>query len=278
MAKQIFCVGLLALAVQAGSAQTRSAPLGTPLAGIVREPDHTLRSVYGVAANLITGHPLPLRDVEAASFSDEAGIVLSSGAVKLVNLDGTERASYPTAESQPVLSIAQGPETAVAWLPGEQKLIRWTRAGFIPVPVEPSRLAGPIVQMQMTAPAALDLWLRIQTDTIQHVRVSLANGAITPLETTAGISSPVSVAGPSLLFYDSAGHEIQSSPAPTHALPLNLSTAELPGLTFENASSNWIHISSASTGRQWMLHFGAPGVSLCALPAAPAKNGVEEGQ
>ncbi len=268
MTKQILCAGVLALAVQACSAQTSAAPLGMPVAGIVREPDHTLRPVYGVAGNLIAGQPLALRDVEAASFSDQAGIVLSSGVVRLIDLDGTERASYPTAESQPVLSISQGPETAVAWLPSEQKLIRWTSAGFVSLPVEASQLAGPIVALQMSGPAAVDFWLRVQADGIQHVRVSLVTGAMVALETTTSISSAFSVAGGSLIFYDSAGLEIESSPAQTHALPLNLSAAELAGLTFERASSHWIHIASVSAARQWMLRIGAPGPSLCALPAA----------
>lgn len=267
MTKQILCVGVLALAVQARSAQTSSGPLGTPVVGIVREPDHTLRPVYGVAGNLITGQPLALRDVRAVSFSDEAGIVLSSGAVRLVNLDGTERSSYPTAESQPVLSISQGPETAVAWLPSEQKLIRWASAGFVSLPVDASQLAGPIVALQMSAAASVDLWLRAQTDTIQHVRVSLPGGAIAPLETIA-VDSPIFVTGTALISYGADGLQIQSSPAQTHALPLNLSAVELAGLTFERASSHWMHITSVLAGRQWMLRLGAPSPSLCVLPAA----------
>lgn len=268
MTNQILCVALLAVAIQTGSAQTPAPPLGTPLAGIVREPDHTLRPVYGVAGNLITGRPLPLQDVQAASFSDEAGIVLSSGAVKLVSLDGTEQTSYATAESQPVLGISQGRETAIAWLPSELKLIHWTSAGFAPLPLDASRLAGPIVQIQMTAPGGVDVWLRIQTDSIQHVRVSVTNGAITPLETTAASNSPVFIAGSALISYSSDGLDIQSSQVQSRVLPLNLSEKESSSLTFESASTRWVQIASSFSGRQWMLYLGASSASLCALPAA----------
>jgi hypothetical protein len=267
MIKQILSIGLLVLAVQAYSAQAGPVPLGAPLAGIVREPDRTLRPVYGVAGNLITGQPLPLVDVVAASFSDKAGIVLSSGAIKLINLDGTEQASYSTAESNPVLGISQGPETAIAWLPSEEKLIHWTSAGFVAAQIDASRFAGPVVQVEMIVPAAVDLWLSIQSDSIQHIRVSLSSGAVTPLETVTGVNLPILVAGSSLIFYDTEGLEIQSSQRQSRALPLNLSQTERAGLTFESASATWIHISSSSSARQWMLHLGASGPSLCALPA-----------
>jgi hypothetical protein len=278
MTKQILSVGLLAFAVQVCSAQTGSAPMGTPVAGIVREPDHTLHPVYGVAGNLITGQALPLHDVQAASFSDEAGIVLSSGAVKLVNLDGSERASYSTAESQPVLGISQGPETAVAWLPSEQTLIRWTSAGFAPLLLDASGLPGPIVEVRTIAPGTVDLWLQTQTNSIQHVRVSIANGAITTLQTTAGIIAPVVATKGSLIFYDADGLELQSAQSQSHTLPLNLSKAEISGLTFESASANWIHIASGSSGRQWMLRLGASGPSLCALPAVSSTQTIAVNQ
>jgi hypothetical protein len=257
MRRYLLCAGLAACAAIAVSA-----PPTTPKAGIVREPDGTLRPVYGFSANLINGRPLPLRDVLAASFSDDAGLVLTSGALKLVGVDGSEWGSYSTTESHAVLGIADRPETAIAWLPGEQKFVWWTSSAFSALPFDSAQLPGPIVALEASVPGSVDVWTSSQAVAVQHLRVSLATGRISPLESTAGVGSKVLVADSILIFHDTEGLEVRSSAVRTRTLPLPLSD-----LTFEKASTHWIHISSISTGRQWMLHLAGADATLSEIPA-----------
>lgn len=268
MVRKILVAGAFALASVAAAA-----PPANPFAGVVREPDQTLRSVYGFSSNLINGAPLPLKDVLAASFSSAAGIILTSGSLELVKIDGTILGSYATEELHPVLGVADGDSTtAAAWLPSEEKFVRWSGVQFIATPLSSANLPGPIVALQVNSASSLDLWVNTQASAVQHFRLSLRDGSLVPLETTTGVESSVAAHNGTLVSADSGNLRIQSPGGTVRSLPFPFSD-----LTFESASDHWIHIISASARRQWMLHVGASGVSLSELPAA-APLATEVGQ
>ncbi|HXE11288.1 MAG TPA: hypothetical protein VN633_04160 [Bryobacteraceae bacterium] len=243
--------GAFALASMAAAA-----PPANPFAGVVREPDQTLHSVYGFSSNLINGAPLPIRGVRAAYFSSDAGIVFIAGSLEFVSLDGAVLGSYATEELHPVLGVA------AAWLPSEEKLVRWSGSQFSAFALSAAKLPGPIVALQANSTGSIDLWVNTQTSAVQHFRLSLHDGALSPLETVTGLNSNVAVVSGSLISVDSGNLRIQSFDGTVRSLRFPFSD-----LTFEPASDHWIHIVSDSGRRQWMLHVDASGASLSELPA-----------
>jgi hypothetical protein len=257
MVGKILVVGAFALAAVAVAA-----PPANPFAGVVREPDQTLRSIYGFSSNLINGAPLSLKGVVAATFSSDAGLVLTTGLLEFVKVDGTVVGSYATEELHPVLGVGAGPsQPAVAWLPSEEKFVRWTGAQFAAISFSAAKLPGPIAALQVNSADSVDLWVNAQTSAVQHFRLSLRDGALSPLETVTGLDANVAVISGSLISAGSGNLRIQSPDGTVRSLPFPFSD-----VTFETASDRWIHIISASVRRQWMLHVDASGASLSELP------------
>lgn len=261
MVGRLLVAGALALVSIAAAA-----PPANPIAGVVREPDGTLRSVYGFSSNLINGARLPLKDALAASFSSDSGLVLTPGALKFVKIDGTVTGSYATEELHPVLAIAAGDsQTAAAWLPSEEKLVLWSGSQVTVLPLGSANLPGPVVALQVDNANSVDFWTKAQASAVQHFRLSLHDSALAPLETVTGIASNLAVVSGSLLSADSGNLRIQSFDGTVRSLRFPYSD-----LTFEPASDHWVHIVSDSGRRQWMLHVDASGASLSELPAVAA--------
>jgi hypothetical protein len=266
MLKHIVCTAGMALAAMAAPL-----PLSAPQVGIIRDASHRLRPVYGFSANLITGDPLPIQDVRAASFSTEAGIVLTPGAVKLIGLDGTERGSYETEEPHPVLSISGAPDTAVAWLPSSKKLIRWNGSAFTELPFDSTGVTGVVAGLQMTDPGSIDFFIQDQDSVIADVHFSLADGRASRVRTYERGSGQAVTAADAMVMTGSEGLEVQSGINPVESVALPDS-----GVILEKSSSDWIHVSARDSHRQWMLHIDRSHPVLSELPPVqPVRMPVE---
>jgi hypothetical protein len=257
MLKQLVCAAGMALATVA-----TPLPLRAPQVGVIRDAAHNLRLVYGFSGNLITGDPLPVQDVLAASFSDDAGIVLTPGAIKLISAAGAERGSYPTEEVQPVLGIAGAEDTAAAWLPSEGKLIRWNGSAFTALPVSASDVPGPVVGIETTDRDSIDFFIRTQTDAVDVFRLSLKTGTANRITTYTGASGPAIAAGNAVVFPSTEGLQVASSVRPVEFVALPDSH-----VTIEKAAPDWVHVASPANHRDWMLHIDRAHPTLSELPA-----------
>jgi hypothetical protein len=268
MLKYTVCTGALALAAIAATV-----PPQPPQAGVIREADHTLRPLYGLPANLIAGPPLPGGNVLSASFSNEAGLVLTPGALKLVNLRGAELASYQTDDQQAVLSISGAPNSAIAWLPGEGKLVRWTGSKFQQTPVDETALAGQITDVQIVDAKTAELIVKNEGGDLERFQVSLPKGDLTRIRTYTGISGPALLRGASLLFQDPSGIKVQASDGSVKPLPSPESAVE-----FERSASDWVHATSTTTHHEWMIHLDRSHPTLSEIPAVQPLQMPKEGQ
>jgi hypothetical protein len=252
-------VVLLVLAVAAGAA---SMPPQAPQAGIVREADGSLRPLYGLPGNLIRGGPLPAEGVIAASFSNEAGLVLIPGALKLLSLDGTEQGSYKTGEQNAILSISGPADTAIAWIPSDRTLVRWTTGRFKKTSLEGLSLPGAVIDAQTQSGDAIDLLVRTEPAAFERVRLSMPDTRITAARTYAGITGSALIEGSSLVYQDASGIKAETPNGSVEMVP-----APEPGLKFARAASGWVHARSESTRREWMLHLEGPRLTLTEIPA-----------
>ncbi len=267
MFKLIVCAASVALAVIAAPL-----PLRAPQIGVIRDAAHNLRPVYGFSGNLITGDPLPIKSVLAASFSDQAGIVLTPGAVKVVNLKGEERGSYSTEETEPVLGITGPAETAVAWLPSDRKLVRWNGSAFTELPVNASDAPGPVVALEMKNPDSIDLFFKNQTQAVEQLRISLKGDSTSRVTTYTGTGSQAIITRQAVVFLSADGLQVAPEVGPVESIALPDSD-----MTIEKAAPEWVHISSPQNHRDWMLHVDRSHPTLSELPAVQPLRMTPEG-
>lgn len=267
MLKQIVCAASVALAAIAAPL-----PLRAPQIGVIRDAAHNLRPVYGFSGNLITGDPLPIKDVLAVSFSGQAGIVLTPGAVKVVTLNGEERGSYSTEETEPVLSITGPAETAVAWLPSERKLVRWNGTAFTELPVSASDVPGPVVALEMKSPDSIDLFIRNQTQAVEQLRISLKGDSANRITTYTNASSQAITTTQAVVFPSADGLQIAPEAGPVESIALPDSDVAL-----EKAAPEWVHVTSSRNHRDWMLHVDRSHPTLSELPAVQPLRMTPEG-
>lgn len=240
-----------------------------PRIGVVREPDGSIRPLLGLPANLIVGEPLSIDPALAAAFSDQAGLLLVNGRLELISLDGTVIGSYPTGDTNAILDIADGPDTALAWLPSAGKLVRWDGHRFMDSAFDASRLGGSIRAVRLLDSAHAEL-LVAHADTLERIYISIADGL--PVR-----SEPLPEAGESafqtdsfLLFHDAYGLALSGPDGVIHTLPIPETD-----LVFEKSGKHWLHISSALAARQWMLHLDTHNPVLSELPHAPTVAAAE---
>src|SRR5690348_327026 len=267
MLKQIVCAASVALAAMAAPL-----PLRAPQIGVIRDAAHNLRPVYGFSGNLITGDPLPIKGVLAASFSDQAGIVLTPDAVKLVTLSGEERGSYSTEETEPVLSITGPAETAVAWLPSERTLVRWNGTAFTELPVSASDASGPVVALVMKSADSIDLFIKNQTQGVEQLRISLKGDSANRVTTYTDASSQAIATTQAVVFPSRDGLKIAPEAGPVESIALPNSD-----VTLEKAAPEWVHVSSPQNHRDWMLHVDRSQPTLSELPAVQPLRMTPEG-
>src|SRR2546421_366617 len=90
------------------------AQVSTPEIGVVRYADNTVRSIYGVEANLVIGKQM-VRTADAVSFSDFGGLVAVNGHIQLIDRRGSVLSEYDSKERKPLLNVDGELTTAVAY-------------------------------------------------------------------------------------------------------------------------------------------------------------------
>jgi hypothetical protein len=240
-----------------------------PRIGAVREPDGSIRPLLGLPANLILGEPLPVDPALAAAISDRAGLLLVKGRLELISLGGSVAGFYATGETNAILDITGGPDTALAWLPSTGTFVRWDGHQFIDSAFDASRVAGSIRAVRLLDSAHAEL-LVAHADTLERVSISLTDGVPVRSEMLAEAGVSAFQANSFLLFHDASGLELRGPNGVMRALPVTETD-----LVFEESGKQWLHISSASAGRQWMLHLDTRNSILSELPSAPTVAAAE---
>jgi hypothetical protein len=267
MKRSYFRPGILALASVAVWAGPH-----TPRMATIREQDGTLRPVWGIAANLITGDPLPIGIVQAAAFSNSAGIVLSEGAVRLLTPDGAEIGAYPTSETKPVLAISGLATTAIAWLPADGKLVRWDGSRFVAIRPDVAAIGGTVTDIYLRNDTHAELLVRTDDNSVTRATISLSERRVVHVE--GGIPALKGNAiqlDSSLLFEDASGLEIESPSGSMKTLPMHEAD-----LTYERAGASCIHLS-ASDGRQWLLYMNGSEPALSEIAPVIQSTGSASG-
>ncbi len=243
------------------------AQLRVPRAGAVRYGDGTVRQINGLDANFAVGEQISAAS-DAISFSDSGGLVFKDGNIQLLSADGQVVSTYDSGEPSALLNVDGDLTTAIAWLPVRQALLHWTGKSFVFTEVHGIDSSGVVSSVRKASSNIAKLLITEAGGNVCEATVSLETGELISLDVVPGVRGPAFQQDAFTVFHDEQGLEIQSASGSMRTLPLSAND-----LTFERMSSDWVHVSSASTKRHWALHLNNQVLTLSELPALPTGPG-----
>jgi hypothetical protein len=251
-----FSIALLWCAAAVALAQ-----VGTPKLGMARYADRTVHPVYGLESNLLIDDQL-LSEADAISFSDAGGLIAIAGRIQLIRPDGTVLAEYDSGEAHPVLNVDGALTTAIAWLPSRGAIVHWNGAALVETELGSAGLPGRVTSIQAADVASAKLLVNDASGNVFEVRVSVETAQVISVDLLPGVKGSAFQQQSFVVFADAGGLHIQPPGGVIRTLPLAATD-----LVFERMSSDWVHIASASTGQDWVLHLNATALQLSQLPA-----------
>jgi hypothetical protein len=250
-----------------------------PQVGVVHAPDGSLRAVYGLPANFIYGALLG-KGVNAAAFSNTAGLVFRAGQIDYVSPVGAQIGVYSTNEPSPLLAVgpvsagnqtASG--TALAWLPSSKLLLIWS--GGVPNQVGVAPLPGNVISLSPAAPGLADLIVSPAGGGLERLTISLGTGQVVETETLTADGSLAYEQNGFLLLPGNDGLQVRFPDGRQQLIGITTSAMQ-----FEAISDEWVHLSTAgdgaAAGSHWLLHLdgtaqGEAPLGLSELPAVPGR-------
>lgn len=237
------------------------AQVRAPQIGVIRSSDGSVRAVYGLAANFILASK-PIATADTVSFSDRAGLIAANGRIQLVKPDGTPVGEYESHETKPVLNVDTDAASAIAWLPSEHAILRWTGAKFQLFPIAP--VEGRVTSLKADGTNRAQLLVLDDDGSTSRATIALSTGELVSLDIVAGASGPAFAQQAALISHE-LSHEqkelvIEFANGMRQHLPV-------PGdVVIERMSSEWLHLSSPATNQHWALHVAGSQVDLFVLP------------
>jgi hypothetical protein len=256
---------LLGMAVLLCTAAFCMRQVTTPVIGVARLLDGSLRVIYGLPDNVMID-PHSRGKFDAASFSDEAGLVAKDGSIQLVTTDFRTVAEYQTKEMNPLLNVDGSEQSAVAWLPASQSLLHWNGSAFVLKTVNGLDRGLEATSVRTSNSRTAELLLKDANGAVFHATISLQNGELLFLIVRPGLHAPAFWQGSTILFQDVDGLAAAQQDGSVQSLAANGT-----GFSFAHISSTWTVVASETPQRMWAVHVAAGAMHISEMPAIPAK-------
>ena len=241
------------------------AQVNAPKIGVARYSDNSVHAVFGLHEAFVVSAQA-IGSAEAISFSDAGGLLANGGHIQLVGPSLTVLAEYESSESRPLLNIDGSLTTAIAWLPAQHALLRWNGNSFLTTEVN-SALPGRVTCVRVHNPNTAQLLLVEAGGVVSEATISLDTGHLIGLGILPGVAAPAFAQHSFTLFHSDRGLEVKSENGAVRTLPISATD-----LMFERMSSDWVHLSSAATKQNWVLHLNERTLEVSELPALPSPS------
>jgi hypothetical protein len=238
------------------------AQISAPRIGVVRYSDNSVHAVFGVHDNFVVKSEA-IGSAEAISFSDFGGLVATHGHIQLIGPSSEIIAEYDAGESTPLLNVDGDLTTAIAWLPTKRALLHWNQKSFAFTELQED-LPGRVTSLRAATPITAKLLLAEAGGAVSEVTISLETGSVISLHVLPGVAAPAFAQHSFVLFHSERGLELESGSGALRALPISATD-----LIFERMSSDWLHLASAATKQNWVVHLNERDLELSELPALP---------
>ncbi len=253
---------LLLFTAAFSAAQVKSPPIG-----IARLADASVRTLYGLSDNVIVD-TRSAGSFDAASFSDQAGLVASHGRIQLVKTNFALLGEYDSAEPRPLLNVDGGASSAIAWLPGSESLLHWNGESFVLTAVHGLDRSARVTSVRVQGKNIAQLLLAGSSESVSEASVSMESGNLVSLKTVPGVHGAAFFwQGAAILFRDSNGLEAMARDGAIRTI-----AAIVADVAFDHISSNWVLVTSPSDGRTWALHVEDENIHLCEVPAVVTRE------
>ncbi|MBV8809506.1 MAG: hypothetical protein JO033_12605, partial [Acidobacteriaceae bacterium] len=179
---------------------------------------------------------------------------------RLLSASGAEIGRYATDETAPVLSVEGEAQSAIAWLPKRQAIIRWNGTSFNGFVLPAGSISGSVSSLSALGKNEAEL-LVFENGAAARIMISLGEeSAIRSMDAVPGATGPALGFGSLLFFRDAEGVTLESPNGLRRTLPVPNDVAA------ERMSSHWLHLQSRATKQDWVLHLDAAHPELLLLP------------
>jgi hypothetical protein len=227
----------LVLIIQFITAALASAQPGIlpPRIGFVYGATHSIRPMFGIAANFIAGDPIAA-DVVSSAFSGSFGLLKTEDTVIVMDASGQTIVTLDAPSGSALFGFSRDGAPALAFFPSKKLLLQWNGTAFDPVTFE---TPDPVLSISSRDPGFADLIVQ-RDDTLWEVRIQLAGGLTLRQAALVGVRAPaLLLASGDLIYRDSGGVVIRRPGQSEVQIP-----ADLPGqFQFRQMSSEWIQIN-----------------------------------
>lgn len=231
--------------------------INAPRVGLVRYADLTVRPVYGLPASFVLGQPVAT-GVTAACFSDNGGILVSGGQIRVISPAGSTLAEE-IGSSDAVVGIENSLASAVAFLPASNTLLHFDGKEFHRTEIS-GPLPGSVLSLRAGAETAS---LLVENDrAVSEITIALSSGNILSENFLPGVQAPAAYVGTLVAYRDERGLELVAPNGAPRAFPFACSGS----ISFENMASNWLHLACPVSGQQWALQVPPKRLHLSELP------------
>lgn len=241
------------------------AQVSAPPIGVARLTDATVRTLYGLPANVVVDSHVS-GEFDAASFSDQTGLVAKNGRIQLVKPNFTVIGEYAGTEPRPLLNVDGAAASALAWLPSTHSLLKWTGAAFDAKVVNG---LDPGLRVTSLRLQSADLAQFLLTDTYGaafEANVSTANGDLTSLKALPGVRGSAFWQNGFVLYQDSDGIHVIAPNGNTRTVMFGAGE-----VSFDHISTKWVLLTSTSDNHTWAMNVSESNLHLSEVPTLAAK-------
>jgi hypothetical protein len=239
-----------------GLAQDRGQPLiAPPQLGWLRDANHGLRSVTGLAANFILGESLIEGVVSSASSGSFT--IVKTGSSVLVLDHGGHTIFDAAAEAGPALfAFSDEGIPAFAYLPRSQFLLKWNDDRLTPAPFDLEILGGAVQAIASPGPDRAAVVVK-RDDGLWLVDLELGTQTFLP-----GIDGVVLLRNDGALLYAGRkGFVLRQADGSEQAIQGSAALA-----SFEQMGKDWVHVIERDSSRHFAIRLEPGREQLFQLP------------
>ena len=256
---------LIPTALALGAGGWIAAQVNAPPIGVARLTDSTVRTLYGLPANVVVDSHVSGR-FDAASFSDQAGLVAKNGRIQLVRPNFTVIGEYAATEPRPLLNVDGPAASAVAWLPSTHSLLRWTGTAFDAKVVNGLDAGLRVTSVRLESADLAQFLLTDNDGAAFEANVSTANGDLTSLKTLPGVRGNAFWQNGFVLYQDTAGIHVVAPNGNTRTVMFDAGV-----VSFDHISTKWVLLTSTSDNHTWAMNVGERNLHLSEVPTVDTK-------
>jgi hypothetical protein len=247
---------LIVLTAAFSTAQVKAPPIG-----IARLADGSVRTLFGLPENVVVDKH-NLGSFDAASFSDQAGLVAKGGRIQLVNTIFTALGEYESGEQQPLLNVDGGASSAIAWLPASQSILFWNGESFVAKVVNGLDGSLQATAVRVANGKRTQLLLTNAQGAVFEASIAMETGNVVSLRSLPGITGAAFWQGSNIFFRDANGLAVMSA----NGAVRTVGAVGTGALAFDHIASNWLLVTSRSENRMWALHVNGDQVAMSEVP------------